>query len=394
MSAIILSELITDTAKRDIVISKDIGLLNIVVSQISIDGRLIVQIGSKPVQNIVEFLSGNAVDTDENKVRIKSSIDKFITAIRNRADKDSTLNVLLTELADQYRIDNRFRHYADRYRIEISDSDLNSIQSENAITLGLIRDENRAVGDRQYLDRTYDGRFIVSSDTNANKPGIKDHNAVFTGVDLQIVTISSCAVLSAMRLKTVTYSMHAGLIPVGSLGRDKPKGFAKGDRTVAGTLIATVAVEDPLMKMQPIIYTDKAEYRGFEGTRDVWRTYLLPDQLPIFDIIMFFSNEHGNKASMSIFGIKITDMGSVISMSDSEIEVTYTYTALDLDIIRSLSVENTQTGTLTIDELANKEYELKRQRAYSGMGLHRSIYEVPSLMNSLNSAIVQLGREG
>jgi hypothetical protein len=149
-------------------------------------------------------------------------------------------------------------------------------------------------------------------------------------------------------------------------------------------MIATVTVNDPLMDLQPILYASDNEYAA--STSDIWRTYLLPDQFPLFDVLIMFSNEYGFNAALPIYGIKFTDTGTVMSMSDSEIEVSYTYTALDIDVIRSISGRENSDGTVTsFDPLANNEYLVKRERAYNGTSEHHSISEVPSLYARLDT---------
>ena len=132
------------------------------------------------------------------------------------------------------------------------------------------------------------------------------------------------------------------------------------------------------MDLQPVLYGSNGNYA--KATSDIWRTYLLPDQFPEFDILLLFSNEYGFNAALPIYGISITDTGSVISMSDSEIEVTYTYTALDIDVLRSITGVTNADGTETsFDPLEDNEYLAKREKAYRGESEHRSVFEVPSL---------------
>ena len=67
-------------------------------------------------------------------------------------------------------------------------------------------------------------------------------------------------------------------------------------------MIATLTVNEPLSDMQPLLY---GETNYAKNTSDVWRTYLLPDQFPLFDVLLLFTNEAGFTSSMVIFGIKI-----------------------------------------------------------------------------------------
>jgi hypothetical protein len=206
----------------------------------------------------------------------------------------------------------------------------------------------------------------------------------FTGIDLNVVFLTPQIVSTNITVKTLTYSMHSGLTPVSTLGRSATKGFAKGKRNIAGTMICTITINDPLMELQPVLYTSQNNSYA-KSSSDVWRTYLLPDQFPIFDILCVFNNEYGFSAVMPIFGVKIVDVGSVVSMSDSEIEVTYSYIAMDIDVLRSVSYVTDADGTIrTIDILANNEYLAKRERALKGESEHRGTKDISSLFAALD----------
>jgi len=201
----------------------------------------------------------------------------------------------------------------------------------------------------------------------------------FTGVDMQVIFMTNYSISYNITLKVLTYSKHAGLIPIPVLGRKRAKGFAQGNGNIAGTMIATVTINEPLMDLQPLLHGVE-DYA--KSANDVWKTYLLPDQLPLFDILCVFSNEAGFVSVMPIFGVQITDDGSVMSMSDSEIEVTYTYQALDIDILRS-----TNTANGTVDILSNNEYLARRKRAYDGKSRHRDIYEIGSVYQAIDNRV-------
>jgi hypothetical protein len=211
----------------------------------------------------------------------------------------------------------------------------------------------------------------------------------YTGIDMRVIMMTPYSVTNNMSLKVLSYSAHSGVVPVPVLGRVTPKGFADGDRTVAGSMIGVVTVNDPLFDLQPLHYGID---NYAKGSNDVYKTYLLPDQLPRFDILLMFSNEHGFTSAMTIFGVKLTDIGSVVAMSDSEIEVTYTYTALDMDILRSVAGEVNESGNVnTFDITGNNEYLAKRNMIYSGKSHHRDSFEIGSVYAKIDNRAREIG---
>jgi hypothetical protein len=119
-------------------------------------------------------------------------------------------------------------------------------------------------------------------------------------------------------LQTLSYSIHRENSPVRTLGHVNPRGFIKGGRTIAGSLIFTVFNEYVFYRISQ--YQDYlAKKNGFFAP--------LADMLPPFDIVVSFFNEYGQGSKMKIFGVTIVDEGQTISIDDLITEQTYTYMA-------------------------------------------------------------------
>lgn len=377
-----LGQILNDTKIAE-AIYNDPGLLNIVTTSIARDGAA----PSNPsiprstfCQQMTASLSPKTYDSIYDA--ISENIATFVTDLRwEGTTKQDALKTLVTAMQDiiQQNAGDVVLANAHQYFIYIDDADLASLTEQTITILGFVEHGLYSRTNSLPYER---GRFISGGYRDAK---ITDKNAVFTGVDVQIMTISNTVITQSLKFKIVTWSMHSGLIPVSTLGRDRAKGFSRGDRTVAGTIIATVAVEDPLMNMQPILYS-QTDMRGFNQMSDFWKSYLLPDQLPIFDMVLFFQNEHGNNASMAIFGVKIPDNGATISMQDSEIEVTYTYMAMDIEPIRMFGHG--------LDDIDINDYELRRNQAYSGRDLHGASgpYQTIQIFDEMNYIYSELGR--
>lgn len=117
---------------------------------------------------------------------------------------------------------------------------------------------------------------------------------------------------------TLTYSIYRQMVPVRTVGRISPKGFARGGVTIAGTIIFTVINESfvsDLKKRVPYL----AEYDR-----------LRPDELPPFDIVVTFGNEYGQSASLILYGASFTDEAKTFSVEDIFTENVLTFIARDI----------------------------------------------------------------
>lgn len=139
-------------------------------------------------------------------------------------------------------------------------------------------------------------------------------------------------------LQTLSYSIHRENSPVRTVGHVNPRGFVKGSRTIAGSLIFTVFNE--------YVFYRISQYREYLGRRNGFFAPLA-DMLPPFDIIISFFNEYGQGSKMKIFGVTIVDEGQTISIDDLITEQTYTYMARGIQPMVKLSPED--DGTSTID---------------------------------------------
>ena len=178
------------------------------------------------------------------------------------------------------------------------------------------------------MDKRYDQSSISSYRVEHGLPD-PFSNMSFAGVDISASmvipainrengTIEGTDILELGELQTISYSIHRENSPVRTLGHVNPKGFIKGSRTIAGSLIFTV-------------FNEYAFYRIKEFRQMMAETGLffapLADMLPPFDVVLSFFNEYGLGAKMKIYGITIVDEGQTMSVDDLITEQTYTYMA-------------------------------------------------------------------
>ncbi|TAM80265.1 MAG: hypothetical protein EPN47_16025 [Acidobacteria bacterium] len=119
---------------------------------------------------------------------------------------------------------------------------------------------------------------------------------------------------------TLTVSIHRVKAPVRACGYINPKGFARGDRTIAGTLILTQFNVDALFRfLQAVLPHD--------FSKDT--TYFKVDQLPPFNATILFSDEYGNASYRRLLGLEFVTDGTVYSIQDMLSEQTISYMASD-----------------------------------------------------------------
>lgn len=122
-------------------------------------------------------------------------------------------------------------------------------------------------------------------------------------------------------LQTISYSIHRENSPIRTVGNVNPKGFIKGGRTIAGSLVFTVFREYAFYRLK--------NFKKFLSGGNKGNQFFAPlaDMLPPFDIIVTFFDEFGGGSKMKIFGVTIVDEGQTVSIDDLLTEQTYTYMA-------------------------------------------------------------------
>ena len=143
------------------------------------------------------------------------------------------------------------------------------------------------------------------------------------------------AFLELAEAQTLSVSSHRDKFPVRALGSVGPRGWSRGMRTIAGTMIFTVFNKHPLGK---ILYGDFYSFEGHtSGTRD--EGYELPDQLPPMDLMLLGANEYGYMCRMILYGVEFVSEGMTFSIEDLITESQLQYVARDWDPLRDVRTE-------------------------------------------------------
>jgi hypothetical protein len=204
------------------------------------------------------------------------------------------------------------------------------------------------------------GRLFAESDASLrdaldaidafNNPGVFSSGrgyTSFSGADIRaLIAVPSDGrgppILKVLaNLQTISYSVVRALGFVGEKGR------VRGGRTVAGSMVFTVFDRHVLFDIMRIKSGDNA--RNNTGLSSLDLGHILVDQLPLFDVIINFSNEYGHSAQMAIIGCDIHSEGQVMSIQDMLTENTVQYTAQHIALMTP--------GSLT---------SLYQQRGYEG----------------------------
>lgn len=147
---------------------------------------------------------------------------------------------------------------------------------------------------------------------------------------LKQISLKATETLVLGTLQTLSVQSFRDKNPVRSLGTSYVKGFVRGARTIAGSMIFTVFNEHALAQL----------IRAMAGS-DTWKemdadlSSLIADQLPPIDITITFRNEYGSVSSMSIYGVEFTTDGMTLSIEDIITEEVLQFVARDIDVMQS-----------------------------------------------------------
>ena len=172
----------------------------------------------------------------------------------------------------------------------------------------------------------------------------------FSGADIK-VTFGNVVI---GELASITYSVTREKAPIFTMGDPNPRSFSRGKRGIAGSLVFTIFDRDALYRIKNSKdgrvyrsgFNSSDKYTG-EGLRRPDEDYMMgldtnfslwaeprnshySDEIPPFDISISFLNEYGNAASMSIYGVELTNEGMGLSIDDITTEKACSFVARGL----------------------------------------------------------------
>lgn len=212
------------------------------------------------------------------------------------------------------------------------------------------------------------------------------------GVDIKAVFFGK----SFGNLQAISYSITREKAPIYTIGSPEPRGFARGKRGIAGSLIMVMFDDHALLsaieqaqtntdakdrvqetykfvsdkdELRPLTESTKEQMKNYTGVsefnflqgvsgannvetltnttlEDNWakETPWYSDQIPSFNIVLTGVNEEGYAATMSILGVEILNEGYGISIDDLISEQQMTYVARAVARWRKVTSSNLIIG--------------------------------------------------
>ncbi len=139
--------------------------------------------------------------------------------------------------------------------------------------------------------------------------------------------VNAKSTLNLGSIQTLSVQTHREKFGVRALGHSYVKGYTRGPRTIAGSMIFTLFDEHPLKKLITAMGQREAIWRDPEIST------LIPDQLPPIDLTLVFANEYGSISRMSIYGVEFLNDGVTFSVDDLMSEAVLQFVARDVDIM-------------------------------------------------------------
>jgi len=192
----------------------------------------------------------------------------------------------------------------------------------------------------------------------------KQDQSSYSGSDCVVAIIYNQDVIILGNMETISYSIHRDKMPVRTLGRTYAKGYVRGQRTIAGSMIFVQFNDSPLHML----------YEFFDKKIENTHRFSSPlsDEIPPFDMMLIFNNEFNFHSVIRLYGVEIVDEGGTFSINDVYSENVMQFICKDMDPMKtdgtdgsfqSLMFEKMLQGKL-LDPHYNSllEYKLKLDR--------------------------------
>jgi hypothetical protein len=185
---------------------------------------------------------------------------------------------------------------------------------------------------------------IAPTDMGANNPTPLNAMVSYAGTNIQaLIEIADNPAGTGryakqiVELTTVSISIHRAKSPARALGFIGAKGYARGGRTIAGTMVFTQFTQDVLREfLASNILTDLS--------KDT--TYVKVDQLPLFNITLLYTSEYGYMSYRRLYGVDFVTDGTIYSTNDMMTEQTISYVASDMTPLMPLGQNATFASIL------------------------------------------------
>lgn len=153
--------------------------------------------------------------------------------------------------------------------------------------------------------------------------------------DIDAITKDQHSTFTLATAQTFSIQTHREKHPVRALGYSNVKGYTRGARTCAGSIIFTMFNEHALASLIRKMGNARNKYDPSpSGENDI--SSLLIDQLPPLDITIVFANEYGSLSRGAVYGVEFINNGVTLSIEDIITEEVVNFVARDVDPVISL----------------------------------------------------------
>ena len=167
--------------------------------------------------------------------------------------------------------------------------------------------------------------------------------STFSGADISVIaTLNATSqgkgfAIELGTVQTISCQSHRPKAAVRSIGRSYVKGYTRGPRTIAGSMVFTVLNNHGLKEL-----TDKMDKKQNKTNMPS----ILADQLLPIDLTFLFRNEYGSISRMALYAVEFLNSGQTMSIEDLLLEEVVQFVARDMDPMADIShqTENLKTG--------------------------------------------------
>jgi len=168
--------------------------------------------------------------------------------------------------------------------------------------------------------------YLDTVQVQANIDPVLNPQTALEGPQGQDQPYDQSNLIPVLNLEAVTVSTFRTKRQVRALGHVNPRGIARGNRTIGGTIIMTEFDRDTFWNLISIPNPVNGEDINIGDSGAA----VLPDQLAPFDLLLMFANEAGIMAYRIIYEIEIVTNGVVYSIQDMFSENTLSFLCTDV----------------------------------------------------------------
>ena len=154
----------------------------------------------------------------------------------------------------------------------------------------------------------------------------------FTGADmLAVIKVQNAEPYILGSLSDLTLSTHRPAYEVLALGFQSARGFTRGPRVVAGSLVFVMFNSHLMYNISRFLSTNS--YISADKSREEVQLILAydehEDELPLFDIIINYINECNVASHMIIYGVQLVDSQTSQGVNVVAPNIRYSFVAID-----------------------------------------------------------------